>query len=209
MPKGRKLLRGKGSQLPPESQDIFEEPPTPQRPDDTSDEEEEDDDDDQPEADTQDIEPDESTQLFTIQEDDISTQQPTRAASPVIEGPKAKRQKTTTTTKQTPLTPQEERILVEWYKENELFYNKKLSSYRDKARKTKLWEQQALHMGKPADQLEHWIVNMRTRYAKLIDEKSGMATRDMTERDQWIQSFFAFLRPHIVRVKTRTSKVNK
>ena len=64
-------------------------------------------------------------------------------------------------------------------------------------------------MGKSVETMEHWIINLRTRYAKLIDEKSGMATKEMTERDQWIHSAFAFLRPHIVRCPTRTSKVNK
>ena len=88
-------------------------------------------------------------------------------------------------------------------------YNKKLSAYRDKQRKNVVWEAQVKKMGKGADYLEHWIVNMRTRYAKLIDEKTGMATREMTERDKWIHEAFTFLRAHIVRCATRTSKVNK
>ena len=64
-------------------------------------------------------------------------------------------------------------------------------------------------MGKSVDQLDHWIINMRTRYTKMIDEKSGMATREMTERDQWIHSAFGFLCPHIVRYASRSSKVNE
>ena len=98
---------------------------------------------------------------------------------------------------------------MEWYKELELFYNKRLNAYRDKQRKVQLWEDQAQKMGKSVDILEHWIVNVRTRYAKLIDEKTGIPTQDMTERDQWIHDTFTFLRPHIVRCPTRTSKVNK
>ena len=127
-----------------------------------------------------------------------------RPESPVL--PDLKRARTER--KYASLTPSEEVTLVEWYKQHELFYNKRVNAYRDKARKLQLWEDQVSKMGKCVDILEHWIVNMRTRYAKLIDAKSAMHTRK-TERDQWIHDSFDFLRPHIVRCPTRTSKVNK
>ena len=56
--------------------------------------------------------------------------------------------------------------------------------------------------------LEAWIKNMRTRFAKLIQTRSGQGARDLTQRDAWIKETFSFLRPHIVRVATRTSKVS-
>ena len=60
----------------------------------------------------------------------------------------------------------------------------------------------------PGNTLEVWIKNMRTRYAKLIQTKSGQGARELTARDQWIVETFGFLRPHIVRCPTRTSKVS-
>ena len=106
----------------------------------------------------------------------------------------------------TSLKPEEEDELMQWYRDNELLYNKKLSSFRNRTRKTEVKEAQAKKMDKTVEVLENWMLNMRTRYAKLIDDKSGMATREMTERDQWIYNSFDFLRPHIVRCPTRTSK---
>ena len=107
-------------------------------------------------------------------------------------------------------TPEEERTLVEFYRDNELLYNKKLSANRDKQKQRKVWEDQAMRMGKSAINLLQWIVRMRTRYAKLIyGKKSGMATKQMTERDLWICSEFSFLLSHIGReMPTMTSKVD-
>ena len=128
----------------------------------------------------------------------------TREDSPVLEVRGSKRKRTGR--KYTTMTTAQEVQLMEWYRDNELLCNKKLSSYRDKIRKTEMKENMAAKMGKTVDALENWMVNMRTRYAKLIDDKSGMAAREMTERDQWIHQSFEFLRPHIVRLPTRTSK---
>ena len=49
---------------------------------------------------------------------------------------------------------------------------------------------------------------MRTRYAKLVQTRSGQGTKELSQRDQWIVDTFSFLRPHIVRCPTRTSKVS-
>ena len=97
--------------------------------------------------------------------------------------------------------------LAEWYQENPCLYDKKLTAYRDKPRKEKVWEDKALLMNTTAAQLRLWVSNMRTRYAKLVDMKSGMANKKLTQRDRWIKDTFLFLRPHIVRCPTRTSKV--
>lgn len=56
--------------------------------------------------------------------------------------------------------------------------------------------------------LQTWMTNMRTRYAKLIHTKSGQGVKVFTDRDKWIMEAFAFLRCHIVRCQTRTSKVS-
>ena len=107
-------------------------------------------------------------------------------------------------------TPEEERTLVEFYRDNELLYNKKLSANRDKQKQRKVWEDQAMRMGKSVINLLKWIVRMRTRYVNLIyGKETGMATKQMTERDLWICSEFSFLLSHIGReMPTMTSKVD-
>ena len=59
-------------------------------------------------------------------------------------------------------------------------------------------------MGKSVTMLEHWLFNIKKRYAEIKDAKLPMNTRD-----QWIQESFHFLRPHIFRCPSRASKVNK
>ena len=183
MPKGRKLLRGKGLLLPATPpEDIFD--------NDSSEEEEE-------VAD--------KPQEEQLEESQAATDQVPRPESPVL--PDLKRA-CTEKRKYASLTQDEKVTLCEWYKQNELFYNKRLNAYRDKERKAQLWQEQAEKMGKTVDILVHWMINMRTRYAKLIDNKSAIHTRK-SERDQWIQDSFEFLRPHIVRCPAWTIKVNK
>ena len=197
MGKGRKLLPAKGKNMEQESHDMFEDDDETQ----VSSNDEEDDVHEE-EQDSQVLE--NSQEPFEqTQEDELPS-----LTSP-NEGPRAKRLRTEHR-RYAPLTPEEERQLVEFYQANELLYNKKLSAYRDKQRKNKVWEDQALIMGKSAEYLEKWVVGMRTRFAKLIyGKRSGMASKQLTERDAWICSEFAFLRPHIVRCPTRTSKVRK
>ena len=203
MPKGQKIFRGKGGQMPPDTQrDFFddEEPAVMSEQEEEVQEELVDDD-------TPDLEVLPATQEELLPEISASYSQKrlefTREGSPVLEV-SAKRVKLER--RYTSMNPKEEDELMQWYRDNELLYNKKLSSFRNRARKTELKEAQAKKMGKTVEALENWMLNMRTRYAKLIDDKSGMATREMTERDQWIYNSFDFLRPHIVRCPTRSSK---
>ena len=188
MGKGKKLFRGKGGEV------ILDEDATQMSSED-----------EQPTEDV--VAEEEDSQVLEFSSEVIipSSQAEERSGSPAIEVP---RKRAKFERKNPPLTEAEEVKLAEWYQENEFFYNKRINSYRDKQRKIKAWSKQAEVMGKPVEVLENWIINMRTRYAKLIDEKSGMAVKDMTQRDQWIHATFTFLRPHIVRCPTRTSKVN-
>ena len=102
MPKGRKVFRGKGGELPPDSQkDFFEEDL------DVSTEEEEDD---------ADKGQDDNTQMQESQ-DVIEDSQVQRPESPVLLDLKRPRTKR----KYASLTATEEVNLVEWYCENELF----------------------------------------------------------------------------------------
>ncbi|KAG0730378.1 Protein KRI1 [Chionoecetes opilio] len=104
------------------------------------------------------------------------------------------------------LTEHEERELAEWYSEHELLYNKKLRSYRDKEKKERLYRKKAYELNMSVKRLHVWCEGMRTRYARLSDRRSGDGTPALTERETWIQTHFAFLKPHIVRCPSRKAK---
>ncbi|KAK3875462.1 hypothetical protein Pcinc_019674 [Petrolisthes cinctipes] len=105
------------------------------------------------------------------------------------------------------IIPEDKEVsVVEWYRDQEFLYNKKMRAYRDRDRKAKAWEDKAQSLNVEISTMQTWITNMRTRYAKLVQTKSGQGTRELTERDTWIKESFNFLRPHIVRCTTRTSK---
>ena len=81
-----------------------------------------------------------------------------------------------------------------------ILYNRKRKDYSDKARKDKLWEDQASVMGHSIDTLKHWFEEMRTRYGRLTKRyKLGSGVISLTERDTWIMHSCALLAEHIVR----------
>ncbi|XP_014662275.1 PREDICTED: uncharacterized protein LOC106805259 isoform X2 [Priapulus caudatus] len=113
--------------------------------------------------------------------------------------PKAKKAK-----KMTDLTLAEEEAMAEWIQENECLYNKKMSSYKDKQRKDKMWDDKAAEMGKTNEILPIWYRSLRTRYGRLLKKKSGQGATELTERDQWVLTRFSFLKTHIYEVQRRT-----
>ena len=99
---------------------------------------------------------------------------------------------------------QEEQSLAEWLAENELMYNKKLTTYKDKGRKDKMWADKATEMGKTVETLQVWYRSLRTRYGRMIKKKSGAGSAELTERDHCILAHFDFLKGHIYEVTPRT-----
>ncbi|KAK7083637.1 hypothetical protein SK128_007665 [Halocaridina rubra] len=106
------------------------------------------------------------------------------------------------------LTVEQERDVVKWFQEHEIFYNKKLTDYRDTGKKARLLEEKAVELNVHVNQLKTWCDGMRTRFARISSTCSGQGTvlDELTERDRWIYNSFQFLRPHIVRVPSRQSK---
>ncbi|XP_050711228.1 uncharacterized protein LOC126995584 [Eriocheir sinensis] len=104
---------------------------------------------------------------------------------------------------QTDLSPEQEQIMVEWLEDHPILYNKKLSSYKDTAKKERLWLEKAAELGKPVLVLKTWYTSLRSRYGRL--KKSGDPDPELTEREEWILRVFEFLRPHIYDVQKRTT----
>ncbi|XP_012940347.1 uncharacterized protein LOC106012312 [Aplysia californica] len=100
------------------------------------------------------------------------------------------------------LTAEDEEDLVDWYREQEVFFNKTLKGYRDTQRKNALIEEKARSMGKTAAELKTWINSMRTQYGKL-QKKGPSRTGKKTVRENWILNRFCFLNDHIRRMAGR------
>ncbi|XP_037795647.1 uncharacterized protein LOC119590986 [Penaeus monodon] len=109
------------------------------------------------------------------------------------------------------LTGEQECDVVDWFQEHEIFYNKKLTDYRETGKKARLLEEKAAELSLHVNQLKTWYDGMRTRFARISSTRSGQVPvlDELTERDRWIYNSFQFLRPHIVRVPSRQSKTFK
>ena len=93
--------------------------------------------------------------------------------------------------------------IVEWYRGNEMMYNKGLRDYRLTQVKSRMYDEQAKEVGITIADLKTWLDSMRSRFGRLTERKSGSGAKKLTERDEWILEAFAFLREHIVRVPGR------
>ncbi|KAH3867713.1 hypothetical protein DPMN_030846 [Dreissena polymorpha] len=119
------------------------------------------------------------------------------ADSPV----KLKKNKLTT---RSDLSSSEKEVMIEWLKEHPILYNKKLSSYKDKAKKDSLWNEQAVLLEKDVSILHVWYRSIRTRFGKLAKLKSGSGSGERTECDLWVLENFKFFKSHIHGVQPRT-----
>ena len=105
----------------------------------------------------------------------------------------------------TDLTVAQEEDMASWLEENELLYNKKLNAYKDYRKKDSLWESKAVSIGKDVLILKTWYRSIRSRFTRLNKKKSGDGTSELTERDHWILTNFAWLNEHVVEVKKKTT----
>ena len=84
-------------------------------------------------------------------------------------------------------------------KDHKELYDKNIKHFKDKARKECLWEKFANRCKVSVRVCKTWFESQRTHYSKLMQWKSGQAPIEMTERQNWIQDKFGFLRSHIRR----------
>ena len=88
----------------------------------------------------------------------------------------------------------DEELMLEFIRDNPVLWNIKMTDYRRKDKKDKIWEDQAQLMEKTADTLKGWFRSLRDSHTRLDKKKSGDGTPDLTEREEWILSKFVFLK---------------
>ncbi|XP_028417941.1 uncharacterized protein LOC114542634 [Dendronephthya gigantea] len=84
--------------------------------------------------------------------------------------------------------------MLEFIMDNPVLWNVKMTDYRRKDKKEKIWEEQAHQMNKTVDILKGWFRSLRDTHTRLDKKKSGDSAPNLTEREQWILSKFAFLK---------------
>ena len=84
--------------------------------------------------------------------------------------------------------------MLEFIRDNPVLWNIKMTDYRRKDKKDKIWEDQAQLMEKTADTLKGWFRSLRDSHTRFDKKKSGDGTPDLTEREEWILSKFVFLK---------------
>ena len=131
------------------------------------------------------------------------TSQPSSRSSSRSQSPSVRPSKKAKTF--TDLTTNQEDDMASWLEVNELIYNKKLNAYKDFRKKDILWELKAAELDKDTAVLKTWYRSIRTRYTRLEHTKSGDGASELTERDRWILQNFAWLKPHMVEVKRKTT----
>ena len=86
----------------------------------------------------------------------------------------------------------EEDLMLEFIRDNPALWNVKMTDYRRKEKKDKIWKDQAQLMEKTADPRKGWFVSLRDTHTHL-DKNSGDGAPELTEREEWIISKFVFL----------------
>jgi hypothetical protein len=105
-------------------------------------------------------------------------------------GKKKKRAKKNTST----LSVADEELMMEFIRDNPMLWNIKMTDYRRKDKKDKIWEDQAQLMEETADNLKVWFRSVRDTHTRLDKKKSGDGAPELTEREEWIISKFGFLK---------------
>jgi len=101
------------------------------------------------------------------------------------------------------LTEDQEQDVADWYRSQELLYNRRLAEYKRTDIKSRILDEKAAELACTTAQLKTWIDSMRTAVGKLTDptkKPSGGAAKVRSDRDDWIIENFGYLEKHIKRV---------
>ena len=104
------------------------------------------------------------------------------------------------------LSADDEQDVADWFKANEIFYNKSLRAYRDNKRKERLYEEKAATLTTECTgkQLKTWLESMRTTFGKLKRAgPSGTEKPNPTDKESWILRNFECCAPYIYRAPGR------
>ena len=95
------------------------------------------------------------------------------------------------------LTDSNEEAIVDVLKDHKELYDKTNQHFNDKARKECLWRRFTNSCQLSVKLCKTWFKSKRTCYGKLMQFKSQQAPKEMTERQNWIQDKFNFLKTHV------------
>ncbi|XP_051807878.1 FK506-binding protein 5-like [Acanthochromis polyacanthus] len=88
----------------------------------------------------------------------------------------------------------EEDQMLDFIRDNPILWNVKLTDYRRKDKKEKLWQEQAELMDRSSETLQGWFRSLRDTNTRLDKKKSGDPGVIFTQREDWIYTKFAFLK---------------
>ena len=91
----------------------------------------------------------------------------------------------------------DEEGILDFEKDHVELYNQTNEHFKDKARKECLWEWFANSPNLSVKVCKIWFELQRICCSKFKQSKSGQAPNEMTERQNWIQDKFHFLKSHI------------
>ena len=87
--------------------------------------------------------------------------------------------------------------LIEFLRDSELLYNKRLMDNKDPNKRETLWDKFCIeNMDKVA--CKKWIQSLRTMYGKITHMKLGQCVPHYTNRQKWLKKNFGFLNTDIV-----------
>lgn len=85
---------------------------------------------------------------------------------------------------------QDERELLDWYRENELLYNPQHQDFKDKSKKQRIMDEKAQELanasperyaGHNGERLGRFIASLRSAYSRLRTKKSGSGANKFTQ----------------------------
>ena len=91
---------------------------------------------------------------------------------------------------------EEEQKLVDFLRDNEILYNKRLMDYKDKSKREAVWDK-FCENNLDKDACQRWFQSQRTLFGKVTHMKSGQGEPLLTERQKWTRYNFDFLRRHL------------
>ena len=140
--------------------------------------------------------------LETQQDSDTSDEdtQDTQAATGTQSGKGKGKGKADKRSKKPPVlfTAEQEQTIVDFLRDNEILYNKRLMDYKDRSKREAVWDKFCEENNLNKDACQKWFQSQRKLFRKVTHMKSGQGEPVLTERQKWTRDNFDFLRDHIV-----------
>ena len=86
---------------------------------------------------------------------------------------------------------------MNFLRDNEILYNKRLMDYKDRSKREAVWDKFCEENNLNKDACQKWLQIQCTLFGKVTHMKSGQG-EPQTERQKWTRDNFDFLRDHIV-----------